>query len=200
MKTGTDNRGLGWGILRRQCYSSWQDRNQVVEVGHKKGPPLDGGSGTHILEVPEGHELDDVTGCGHPFGAAQGTIVAIQQPHVRKISVAHAHNDDGHGQARGTHNGRAGLSHVAHHTVCEDQQYRVFLGSRNGGRRGWLWVLGQGLFPKFGPWPGATPLPPRACWAACLLTGLLTVAWPVLCSRWAGPATRLMMGATLVGP
>ena len=112
---------------------SW-DFNQVGEMGQiwraggaEEPFSREGAPGTHILKVPERHELDDVASRGHPSGATQGTIVAVQQPHVRKIGIAHAHNDDGHGQAGGAHDGSAGLSHVAHHTVREHQQHRVLL-------------------------------------------------------------------------
>lgn len=140
---------------------------QIWRAGGAEEPfGREGAPGTHILEVPERHELDDVASRGHPSGAAQGTIVAVQQSHVREIGIAHAHNDDGHGQAGGAHDGGAGLSHVAHHTVREHQQHRVLLRTDRVGERSALrpW---RALHPP--PPTGSTPRTPNRGLASALL-------------------------------
>lgn len=138
------------------------------EGGTEEPFSWEGAPGTHILEVPERHELDNVASRGHPSGATQGTVVSIQEPHVREVGIAHAHDDDGHGQAGGAHNGGAGLSHVAHHTVREHQQHRVLLRPDR---------VGEGSALR--PWrPPATPGSTRRTPNRGLASALLPLSWP----------------------
>lgn len=136
----------------------------------------EGTPGTHILEVPEGHELDDVASRGHPSGATQGTVVTVQQPHVREVGIAHAHDDDGHGQVGGPHDGGAGLGHVTHHSVCEHQQHRVLL--RAGRGEGWVSSAALALTPS-PAWVLASPKDTWGAWVPHrgLASALLPLGW-----------------------
>lgn len=88
-----------------------------------------------MFEVLEGDKLDNVPEDWFPFGRAQDAVVAIQDLHVRKVSVAHAHDDHGHGQVGGVHDGLPRVSHVGDDAVRQDQQDEVFLqGGRGGGK------------------------------------------------------------------
>lgn len=82
---------------------------------------------TYILELPEGHKLDNVTHYGLALGGAQDAIIPIQDLHVGEVCIAHTHDDDGHGQVGGPDNGLPCVSHIGHDTICQDQQDEVLL-------------------------------------------------------------------------
>lgn len=82
---------------------------------------------THVAEVAEGHELDDVTHGLLARVGVQHAAVPIQELHGSKVSVAHAHDDDGHGQLGRLHHGVPRLVHVADHPVRDDEEDEVLL-------------------------------------------------------------------------
>jgi hypothetical protein len=47
-----------------------------------------------VLELVEFNELDDITRCLLSLAVSEDFIVAIQLPHVSKISIANANYDD----------------------------------------------------------------------------------------------------------
>ena len=84
MREGGAQVGAGLRVASWIPALSW-DFNQVGEMGQiwraggaEEPFSREGAPGTHILKVPERHELDDVASRGHPSGATQGTIVAVQ--------------------------------------------------------------------------------------------------------------------------
>lgn len=85
------------------------------------------GRGTYILELSEGDELHNVPHDRLAFGGAKDPIIPIQDLHVREVSVAHPHNDDGHGQVGGPDDGFPRVRHVSHNPVSQDQQDEVLL-------------------------------------------------------------------------
>lgn len=47
-----------------------------------------------MFEVPEGHELDDVSKDRLSLGGPQDPVVTVQHLHVTEVSVAHSYDDD----------------------------------------------------------------------------------------------------------
>lgn len=84
------------------------------------------------LELSEGHELDDVPRGDVTAGRAEQFVVAVQELHGAEVCPAHAHYDDGHGQAGRLHNGAARLVYVRDHSVRDDQQHVVLLQTGRG--------------------------------------------------------------------
>lgn len=115
---------------------------------------------THTLELPEGHKLHDVTERGLAPGGAQDTIVPVQGLHIREVSIAHPHDDDGHGQVGGAHDGLPRISHVGHHSVGQDQQNVVLLGEQGESVHGTP-PLPRALRAAWGPFR-AVPTPQAA--------------------------------------
>lgn len=83
-----------------------------------------------MFEVLEGDKLHDVPEDRLPLGRTQDPVVAVQDLHVGEVSVAHAHDDDGHGQVGGVHDGLPRVGHVGDDAVRQDQQDEVFLQGR----------------------------------------------------------------------
>jgi len=82
---------------------------------------------THVLEVAERDELDDVPEDGFSFGRPQDPVVAVQHLHVAEVGVPDADDDDGHGEVGGLHDGLPGVGHVGDDAVRQDQQDEVLL-------------------------------------------------------------------------
>lgn len=162
----------GWGGMGELEVSGTQHRGHRVGDRRAEGP-------THVLEVTEGDELDDVTQHGLTPGGAQDAVVTVQDLHVGEVGVAHPHNDDGHGQVGGADNGLPRVRHVCHHAVRQDQQDEVLLGTK--GHQGH---------------PGTT----HPMQAGGLRMWGRTDASLVRSSSAATRATLVMIGATLVGP
>lgn len=80
-----------------------------------------------MFEVLEGDKLDDVAEDWLALGRTQDPVVAVEDLHVGEVGVAHADDDDGHGQVRGVHNGLPRVRHVGDDAVRQDQQDEVFL-------------------------------------------------------------------------
>lgn len=93
------------------------------------GPPLGEVPlpATYVLELTEGHELDNVPERRLTPRGAQDPIIPVQDLHVREVSIAHPNDDDRHGQVGGPHNGLSGVRHVRYYTVREDEQDVVLL-------------------------------------------------------------------------
>lgn len=87
---------------------------------------------TYMFKVLEGDKLDNVPKDRFSFGRSQDPVITIQNLHVGKVSIAHTHNDDGHGQVRGVHDGLPRVSHVCDDAIRQDEQDEIFL---QGGRR-----------------------------------------------------------------
>lgn len=81
----------------------------------------------YVLEVPKWHKLDNVSEHRLALGRPQDPIVTIQHLHVAKIGVAHADDDDGHGEVRGVDDGLSGVSHVCDDAIRQDQQDEILL-------------------------------------------------------------------------
>lgn len=79
------------------------------------------------LEISEWHELDDVPRGDVTTWRAQQFVVAVQELHGTEVCPAHAHYDDGHGQAGRLHDGAARLVHVCDHSIRDDEQHVVLL-------------------------------------------------------------------------
>lgn len=190
---GRGKEGTGWdGMERggREPEGKGEDGRGQERLGGE-GRARRGGRGrqgkagarrcaTHVLELAEGHELDDVAQHGLALGGAQHAVVPVQDLHVREVGVAHADDDDGHGQVGGADDGLPRVRHVRHHAVGQDQQDEILLGGqgRSGAARP--------------PCAGSEPGPGGA--------GAPTEASLVRSSSAATRATLEMMGATLVGP
>lgn len=82
-----------------------------------------------MFEVPERHELDNVSKDRLSLGRPQNPIIAIQHLHVTEVSIAHSHNDDRHGEVGGMDDGLPGVGHVCDDAVGQDQQDEVLLQS-----------------------------------------------------------------------
>lgn len=82
---------------------------------------------THVAEVPEGHELDDVTHGLLARVGAQHPAVPVQELHGGEVSIAHSHDDDGHGQLGRLHHSVSRLIHVADYPVRDDEEDEVLL-------------------------------------------------------------------------
>lgn len=95
---------------------------------------------THMFEVFEGDELDNVAEDRLALWWTQDPIVPVQYLHVCEVSVAHADDDDWHGQVGSVHDGLSRVRHVGDDAVCQDQQDEVFL----VGRKLWVDVGGCG--------------------------------------------------------
>ena len=54
-------------------------------------------------------------------------LVCIKRFHIRKVSIANANNDDGHGQVRRFDNGLLCVRHVRQNAVGEKQQNEIIL-------------------------------------------------------------------------
>lgn len=80
-----------------------------------------------MFEVPKWHKLDNVSKHRLALGRPQDAIITIQHLHVTEISVAHADDDDGHGEVRGVDDGLPGVSHVRDDAVRQDQQDEILL-------------------------------------------------------------------------
>lgn len=89
---------------------------------------------THITEIPERDELHDVPHGLLPGVGPQNTGVSVEELHGREVGVAHADDDDGHGQFGRLHDGVARLVHVADDAVRDDEEREVLLqrGRQNG--------------------------------------------------------------------
>lgn len=109
-----------------------------------------------MFEVLEGDKLDNVPEDRLPFGRAQDPIIAVQDLHVREVSVAHAHDDDGHRQVGRVHNGLPCVCHVCDDTVRQDQQDEVFLRGEVGAGR----MKGNQEYE----WKGFKTVPYRHLW------------------------------------
>lgn len=83
-----------------------------------------------MFEVSEGHELNDVSKDRLSLGRPQDPVVAIQHLHVAEVGIAHAHDDDRHGEVGGVDDGLPGVSHVCDDAVGQDQQDEVLLPHR----------------------------------------------------------------------
>ena len=83
-------------------------------------------TGTH-LKHPERHKLDDVAEGDVAPWRAQDFVVAVQELHGAEVLLAHAHDDDGHGEAGGLDDGGDRLVHVRDHAVGDDEQHKVLL-------------------------------------------------------------------------
>lgn len=82
---------------------------------------------THMFEVLEGDELDDVAQDRLALGRPQDPVVAVQDLHVGEVGVAHADDDDGHGEVGGVHDGLPRVGHVGDDAVGQDEQDEVLL-------------------------------------------------------------------------
>lgn len=102
---------------------------------------------THVFEVLEGDELDDVAEDGLALRWAQDPVVPVQYLHVGEICVAHADDDDRHGQVGRVHNGLPRVGHVGDDAVRQDQQDEVFLVGR-GSHVYWLLCFKSGFFSE----------------------------------------------------
>lgn len=100
------------------------DNELVVLLSHGKPPRY-----AYVFEVPEGHELNNVSQDRLSFGRPQNSVVAVQHLHVAEVSVAHPHNDDRHGEVGGVDDGLPGVGHVCDDAVGQDQQDEVLLQS-----------------------------------------------------------------------
>lgn len=89
-----------------------------------------------MFEVSEGHELNDVSKDRLSLGRPQDPVVAIQHLHVAEVGIAHAHDDDRHGEVGGVDDGLPGVSHVCDDAVGQDQQDEVLLPSQVPGDDG----------------------------------------------------------------
>ena len=89
-----------------------------------------------MLELPEGHKLDDVPHGRLARGRAQQAVVPVQELHGAEVGPAHADDDDGHGEAGGVNDGAARLVHVRDHAVGDDEQHKVLLWSQEDRRLG----------------------------------------------------------------
>lgn len=89
-----------------------------------------------MFEVLERDKLDDVAEDGLPLRRAQDAVVPVQDLHVREVGVAHADDDDGHGQVGGVHDGLARVRHVGDDAVGQDQQDEIFLNRKKKEDRG----------------------------------------------------------------
>ena len=88
-----------------------------------------------MLEVLEGDELDDVSQHGLSLGRAQDPVVPVQHLHVCEVGVAHANDDDGHGQVGRVHDGLTRVGHVSDYTVGQNKEDEVLLGGEQEGLR-----------------------------------------------------------------
>lgn len=82
---------------------------------------------THVFEVAEGDELNDVPEDGLSFGWAQDPVVAVQHLHVAEVGVPDTNDDDGHGEVGSLNDGLPRVGHVGDDAVCQDQQDEVLL-------------------------------------------------------------------------
>lgn len=82
---------------------------------------------THVFEVAEGDELNDVPEDGLSFGWAQDPVVAVQHLHVAEVGVPDPNDDDGHGEVGSLNDGLPRVGHVGDDAVCQDQQDEVLL-------------------------------------------------------------------------
>lgn len=82
---------------------------------------------THVFEVAEGDELDNVPENRFPFGRPQDPIVSVQHLHVAEVGVTDPHDDDGHGEVGGLNDGLPRVCHVGDNAVRQDQQDEVLL-------------------------------------------------------------------------
>lgn len=80
-----------------------------------------------MFEVVEWHELNNVSQDRFSFRRAEYSIIPIQHLHVAEIRVAHADDDDRHGQVGGVDDGLSCVCHICDHSICQDQQYKIFL-------------------------------------------------------------------------
>mmetsp|Transcript_42991 Transcript_42991/g.74173 ORF Transcript_42991/g.74173 Transcript_42991/m.74173 type:complete len:518 (-) Transcript_42991:247-1800(-) len=68
------------------------------------------------------HKLDNVTSCQLTPRGLQAFLVRVQDVHVLKVRVPHAHHQDGERQLGGGHQRVDGLLHVVDDAVREDQE------------------------------------------------------------------------------
>lgn len=72
---------------------------------------------THMFEVSERDELDNVTEDRFSFGRSQDPVVSVQHLHITEICVPNPNNYDGHGEVGGLDDGLSRVSHVGDNTV-----------------------------------------------------------------------------------
>lgn len=111
-----------WCCLTTNCWKHGESELVLVLLAHKQPPRY-----AYVFEVPEGHELDNVSKDRLSFGRPQNPIIAIQHLHVTEVSIAHAHDDDRHGEVGGVDYGLPGVGHVCDDAVGQDQQDEVLL-------------------------------------------------------------------------
>ena len=90
----------------------------------------------YLFELSEGHKLDDVTSDWLTAGGPQHPVVPVQLIHGREVRAAHAHDDEGHGQVGGLHDGLLRVAHIAQHTIRQKQQNEVRLEDHKGSNEG----------------------------------------------------------------
>lgn len=115
-----------------QAYSTlhaYAELSPASRILHYTHSPFCGKDGkpAYMFEVPKWHKLDNVSKHGLALGRPQDAVIAVQHLHVTEISVAHADDDDGHGEVGGVDDGLSGVSHVCDDAVCQDQQDEVLL-------------------------------------------------------------------------
>lgn len=101
-------------------------------TGHTVACPRARSSCTHVLELSERHELDDVSDGRLARRGAQTAPVTVEKLHGAEVGTAHPDDDDGHGQLGGINQSLSGLVEVRDHTVGDDEEHKILLPRKEG--------------------------------------------------------------------